>query len=170
MIRKIYEIPIEEVFVKNSTYTRSHLKSKLLKYKLLPLRCKKCGIGEEWNGEPLTLQIDHINGVSNDNRLENLRFLCPNCHSQTSTYAGANTKNRKEGILNKCKHCGNYCSYNSEQQCIKCYHKRNPRFNWPSDEELTALLKTKSAFQISKDLKVSAPALYKHFKKKGIEY
>lgn len=45
-----------------------------------------CGIGNEWNGKPLTLQLDHINGDHSDNRLENLRILCPNCHSQTSTW------------------------------------------------------------------------------------
>ena len=52
-------------------------------------KCQKCGISE-WLGNPLTLQLDHINGVNNDHRLTNLRFLCPNCHSQTDTYAGKN--------------------------------------------------------------------------------
>ena len=49
----------------------------------------ECGISE-WLGNPLALQLDHINGVNNDHRLTNLRFLCPNCHSQTDTYAGKN--------------------------------------------------------------------------------
>jgi hypothetical protein len=49
-------------------------------------------INGEWNGQPLKLQLDHINGINDDNRLENLRFICPNCHSQTITYAGKNTK------------------------------------------------------------------------------
>jgi hypothetical protein len=51
--------------------------------------CEKCGCGTIWNGHPLTLHVDHINGDFLDNRPRNLRFLCPNCHSQTSTYAGA---------------------------------------------------------------------------------
>lgn len=63
-------------------------KTYLLKRSLLEsgieCKCSKCGLGEEWNGVPLTLDIDHINENWLDDRLENLRFLCPNCHSQFS--------------------------------------------------------------------------------------
>lgn len=54
-------------------------------------KCAICGISE-WLGNPLSLQLDHINGISNDHRLENLRLVCPNCHSQTETFAGRNVK------------------------------------------------------------------------------
>ena len=54
----------------------------------VPLECTSCGTGPQWNGAPLVLHVDHINGDPYDCRAENLRFLCPNCHSQTSTYAG----------------------------------------------------------------------------------
>jgi hypothetical protein len=59
----------------------------------IPEVCSKCGISPTWNNKPLTLQVDHINGVNNDNRLENLCLLCPNCHSQTDTWGNKKRKN-----------------------------------------------------------------------------
>lgn len=83
--------PLEEILVENSTYTnRWRLKIRLLRANLIDNICYKCGLEPKWNGEPLSLQIDHINGKSNDNRLCNLRMLCPNCHSQTPNFAGRN--------------------------------------------------------------------------------
>lgn len=80
----------DEVFVENSTYNnRDRIKRRM--YALgIPQECASCGIGPTWNGKPLTLTLEHKNGVWNDNRLENLEILCPNCHSQTSTYCGGN--------------------------------------------------------------------------------
>ncbi|MBV9700071.1 MAG: HNH endonuclease, partial [Candidatus Eremiobacteraeota bacterium] len=61
--------------------------------------CQDCGL-TEWRGRPLIIQIDHRNGVHNDHRLENLRMLCPNCHSQTDTYAARNRRrfSRRKGL------------------------------------------------------------------------
>ena len=84
------EIDASKLLCENSKHARNILRSYILRNKLLPYTCAICGI-TEWQGKTLSLELDHINGINNDNRIENLRFLCPNCHSQTDTYAGKNS-------------------------------------------------------------------------------
>jgi hypothetical protein len=72
---------------------RQAVKRDLLAAGILENRCGSCGLSE-WRGKPICIQIDHINGIRDDNRLENLRMLCPNCHSQTETFAARNIKRR----------------------------------------------------------------------------
>ena len=88
-------VPLTRILVQNSTYPKSKLKHRLFKDGLLENCCHICGLPPTWNGQPLSLQLDHINGVSNDNRLENLRIVCPNCHTQTETYAGKRLRKEK---------------------------------------------------------------------------
>lgn len=86
-------LPLEQVLVENSTYTnRNFLKKRLIKEGVLRNECACCGMKAEWNGKPLVLILDHANGLPNDNRVQNLRLLCPNCNSQTDTFAGRNRK------------------------------------------------------------------------------
>lgn len=81
---------LDEILVENSTYTSiASLKRRLINEGKLEYKCASCGINS-WLGNPLSLQLHHINGVNNDHRLSNLKFLCPNCHSQTETYARKN--------------------------------------------------------------------------------
>ena len=91
----------EQVFIENSNYPRCHLKERIIKQNLISYICEQCDILGEYNGKPLSLQLDHKNGINNDNRINNLRFLCPNCHSQQDTYAGKNIVFRKL-IPDKC--------------------------------------------------------------------
>lgn len=85
------ELPLNEILIENSTYTNMNcLKKRLIKENLVKYECALCGNTGVWNNRKLVLQIDHINGKHNDHRLKNLRFLCPNCHSQTDTYSGKN--------------------------------------------------------------------------------
>lgn len=86
--------PLEQILVRNSPYSTAQLRKRLRTARLLSDRCALCGISE-WRGAPLSLELDHINGMSNDHRLVNLRFLCPNCHSQTETFRGRNIKQGK---------------------------------------------------------------------------
>jgi len=88
---KCGKIPLSEILTTDSLYNRSKLKKRLVKEGLLEYKCNQCGNKGVWNSKPMTLQLEHINGIPTDNRIENLTFLCPNCHSQTLTYAGRNT-------------------------------------------------------------------------------
>lgn len=77
---------------KHPKYQRGHLKRRLLDNGIFENVCDNCGL-TEWNGKDINCHLDHINGINNDHRRENLRMLCPNCHSQTPTYCGRNIKN-----------------------------------------------------------------------------
>jgi 5-methylcytosine-specific restriction endonuclease McrA len=85
------KIPLKDILVENSTYTNRHrLKIRLINEKILVYKCEECGNKGIWNGKKLQLQLDHKNGNPNDNRIPNLRFICPNCHSQTNNFSGKN--------------------------------------------------------------------------------
>ena len=81
--------PLDELLA--TSKCRHNIKNRLIRAGILENRCGECGL-TEWRGKRLSIQIDHINGIRDDNRLENLRMLCPNCHSQTETFAGYNRK------------------------------------------------------------------------------
>lgn len=83
------KIKTEDLFT-NKKHPRVVIRRRIIQDNLIPYKCAICGI-DSWNGKKLSLELDHINGINNDNRLENLRFLCPNCHSQTSTYGSKNS-------------------------------------------------------------------------------
>lgn len=91
----------EEIFIENSKVGKQTLKRRVLKEEVLKYECAKCGNGGSWNNKKLSLHLDHINGKNNDNRKENLRFLCPNCHSQTETFGAYNTKKYKSKSDNR---------------------------------------------------------------------
>ena len=94
---KTEKYSLEEILVKNSTYSNmTRLKERILKAGLLEYKCCECSIST-WNNKSIVLQLDHINGDNRDNRIENLRLLCPNCHSQTETFCGKNRGNSAGG-------------------------------------------------------------------------
>lgn len=89
------EASLNDIFVKNSTHRiTSSRKRKLFNEGLLVDKCQICNLKPLWNGKPLTLRLDHINGNTYDHRVENLRLVCPNCDSQLPTYCGRNIKNK----------------------------------------------------------------------------
>ena len=82
-----------KVLTKDSKWANKKVIKIILDNNLLDHSCKHCGIDGNWNGKPLTLQLDHVNGNNTDHRIGNLRFLCPNCHTQTKTYGSKNKRN-----------------------------------------------------------------------------
>jgi predicted RNA-binding Zn-ribbon protein involved in translation (DUF1610 family) len=82
----------ESALVPNGSYARKTLKRVILTHSLIPYNCAECGMGPEWRGKPLVLRLDHINGERNDDRIDNLRFVCPNCDSQSPTFCGRNNR------------------------------------------------------------------------------
>ncbi len=81
--------PLAEVLVIGRRFKSSTLRERLIREGLKQRKCEMCGRAS-WNGRPIPLELDHVNGRRDDNRLENLRILCPNCHAQTDTYRGRN--------------------------------------------------------------------------------
>ena len=86
-----HRIPISELVLEGRNTMRGHLKRRLLREGLLEPKCYNCGI-TEWRGKPVSLELHHIDGNGKNNRLENLCLLCPNCHSQTTSWGGKNRK------------------------------------------------------------------------------
>jgi len=158
----------EDAFCENSTYNRAHVKGRIIKKKLLPHVCRACGNAGDWNGNPITLQLEHINGIPNDNRLENLCFLCPNCHSQTKTYAGRKTKHIK--IRSNCKTCGKVTSSSKIEKCSKCRNIENRKFNPPLTELITLVCEEKLSFaELSRRYKVTDTTVKKRCRLLGID-
>lgn len=111
--------PLPEVMVRNSTYSRGKLKRRLFEEGLKRRRCEICGQGERWQGRWMSLILDHINGVPDDNRLENLRIVCPNCAATLDTHCGR--KNRRERPVRPCSRCGRefVAKYASHRYCSR---------------------------------------------------
>lgn len=82
---------LDEILKENFPYNTTTLKNRLIDEGLKEWKCEECK-RTEWNGKPIALELHHINGDRNDNRIENIQLLCPNCHAQTDAYRGKNTK------------------------------------------------------------------------------
>lgn len=145
------------VFCENSQVSQRCLRTRFIKK--VPMQyCAICNLPTQWNGKSLTLRLDHINGVHNDNRLENLRWVCPNCDSQLDTYCGRNQKDKKQH--NYCIDCGTEISKGA-LRCSKCSHVLQQKSDRPSREELKEMIRTLPFTSIGKQFNVSDNAIRK---------
>lgn len=135
----------------------------------VPYQCKVCGQLPTWNGYPLVLQVDHISGDWSDDRPDNLRFLCPPCHTQQPTYGFRG----KAAKTCRCQVCGG--TFSSTRNAICCSRKcssakasRPEKAKWPSPEELQVLVWTQPVQKVASSLGVSEVAVKKRCTKFGI--
>jgi hypothetical protein len=158
--------PLAEVLVEGSTYHRGHLKRRLLAEGIKQRRCELCGQGELWRGKRMALVLDHINGVWNDNRLENLRIVCPNCNATLDTHCGR--KNKREKAERACAYCGEtFWPRHRKQRC--CCRQCGVRHNAPAlrlverppYDQLVAELATSSFLAVGRKYGVSDNAIRK---------
>jgi Zn finger protein HypA/HybF involved in hydrogenase expression/ribosomal protein S14 len=165
---QIVELTNEELFCVNLV-DRKHVKNRILRDSLIEYKCQRCHI-THWEGEELSLHLDHINGINNDNRLENLRFLCPNCHSLTDTYCAKN-KNKNNHADTKetktCQDCGVPVGHLSIY-CQKCVRNHREQIVWPEDNVLLQMVNDSSYSEIGRQLNVSGNAVKKRLHSKGL--
>jgi hypothetical protein len=83
------KIPLVDILKEGTDYQSHKLRLRLIKEGIKEHKCEMCN-NTEWLGKPIALELEHTNGIHTDNRIENLKLLCPNCHSTTTTYRGKN--------------------------------------------------------------------------------
>ncbi len=184
---------INTFLTKNSSHSTQHLKHRLLKEGLKEYKCESCGFNT-WLGEPIPLELDHIDGDKFNNIFENLRLLCPNCHSQTPSYRGKNKnkqskydysqkeyltyvgkkylhpKQQKKKIhINKtCSDCDKIIS----ESAIRCKKHAGlgirAKITWPDPNDIVKELQTKSYLELSKELGVSDNAIRRYLLRRDI--
>lgn len=151
--------PLTELLVKGS-HVHSYFKKRLIREGLIQEECSLCGLPPTWQNKPLVLQLDHINGDPYDNRLENLRLLCPNCHTQTPTFTKSG-RGRYTPKKSKVCACGVVIQRRSKT-CRACMNTSRPtKIDWPTHDELRHRVATSSHRQVAKELGVSDNAVRK---------
>ena len=146
----------ENSFCKNSTASQNYIKKHFRELYTDEYKCTICGLPPKWMGKPLTLTLDHINGDHNDNRLENLRWVCPNCDRQLDTFAGKNIKSyvkefkislKRDFNQAYCVDCGKPISYGAFR-CMRCQSIKNRKVDGRPPREILKNLIRSQAFTI----------------------
>lgn len=185
---KAYSMVLIQDYLDNKvTIKPGRLKDLLVQFGYKDYQCEICGT-INWQDEPITLELHHINGDSDDNTLSNLQILCPNCHSQTINYRSRNSKKSLEKRVKKsfaetlsknkvCKYCGSEFISNTKNQiycCLECSHKdRSNGLNMKNDfshtkEEMIQLFREfKTMTAVSLHLNMHRTTLRDKLQRKG---
>lgn len=146
----------QKVFIYNAQGCRSVIKLYLKKFSIFPMVCAECGCGEIWNSKKLVLQLDHIDGDPSNHKLDNLRWVCPNCHSQTFSFSGKHRKNKRVYFCEACNTPISKFKNDHSKKCDTCLRKGMRKIEWPTKDILLNLLKIQPISKIAEDYKVSA--------------
>ena len=171
----------DDMFVKNSTTSRSVIRRRILKDKLLEYKCEMCGCDGNWNGTVIALELDHKDGNGTNNELSNLRFLCPNCHASTETYSGKNMslKRAANGLLTgkaskKAKRkdlcpCFKINKKDKESKlCVECLRKEQKKNQLSADQLNKLFDEGYSVLQIANMKQVAEGTVRHWIKKEGV--
>ena len=154
----------EEVLIKDSS--KLSVREYVFRHNRLPYSCQRCENSGIWLDNPISLQLDHVNGDNKDHRLENLRWLCPNCHTQTPTWGGRNIDFKE----NRCSEC-NIKIYRTSTHCNDCRAKKDRTFEI-SKEDLEKMVQSSMTMEaVARKLGVkSSNTVRKRCRKLGIEW
>lgn len=153
-------IPAQDYLGKSARHIQSgRLRRKLISEGIKDYKCDSCGISE-WNGKEITLQLHHIDGDETNNQLDNIQFLCPNCHSQTVNYRGNKTMKSR----NYCMDCGIEIGRQSKR-CPKCSANNRRKLPISNEELIAEYAEIKNSVALAKKYGVSEAAIRKHIGK-----
>jgi hypothetical protein len=164
--------PLEEILVADSTYSRGSLKKRLYAAGLKKRACELCGQPELWRGRRMALILDHVNGIATDNRLENLRIVCPNCAATFDTHCGRNLRLISERMCDACqkayrpsngdqRFCSKFCGIHHERPHLRVPRPETRKVPRPTYEQLKADLAHMSWVAVARKYGVSDNAVRK---------
>lgn len=171
-INSMQKKSLDDIFSGKCEYISTNaLKKRLIREGVLAYQCAECGIFE-WNNKEIALQLDHVDGNKRNNSKENLRILCPNCHSQTHTYAGKRNFNYRVNFETSKKQystceCGKKILLSSNL-CVECHGLQSRKVIRPSKEELEKIIWEIPTAQLKAKFGVSDVAISKWCKSYGI--